>query len=131
MTGQVFPSGAHWESTPAGDRLVLVGTLTPADLATVTSGDYEILDLFFDRVMPSGRRTAEGIARSGGEVVGHAAAGETVRRFRRGEVISLETPDARRLLAAGAVRPVEARPQQAAQSARSRYAAALATRRGN
>lgn len=130
MTGP-FPSGAHWEPTPAGDRVVLVGTLTAADLATVTSGDYEVLDLFFDRVMPPGRRAAKGTARSGGEIVGHAAGGETVRRFRQGEVISLEVADARRLLAAGAVRPVQDRPQQAAQTARSRYAAALAARQAD
>ncbi len=78
------------------------------DIDQVQAGEYELVaELFDQRTSPLDKPF-------------------DFKRYRRGDTVTLDVEEARRLYAAGAVQPVGQRQLQAAEQARLAYAAALA-----
>lgn len=78
------------------------------DLNAVTAGEYELVAVMFDQVTSKP-----------GEPLDY-------KRYRAGDIVTLDVEDARRLVKAGAVVEPGARQRAAAEAARAQYEAALA-----
>ncbi len=78
------------------------------DIDQIQAGEYELVaELFDQRTSPLDKPF-------------------DFKRYRRGDTVTLDVEEARRLYAAGAIQPVGQRQLQAAEQARLAYAAALA-----